>query len=321
MNIAEENNKPSDNVIVKSNDKTTPSIKVKSLLDKTMLVSLNISCFGGVMKDKAESKKIQSDHQTKKGGGNVIKKILHGKPLDGLKNQAQKIRNIYKAETLQWGEADRIIKIENYTTLKMKLEEEIRVYNEMADKIKDQLTSLQYEDSLPAPRGLGSLYNESDYPSPDNFRASFSAEINIRQVATDDFRSGFLSESEIIRINEQIQKHTDRVLKEAHKNNLSRVHDTLNHLITRLVTLIKNPEGGRFHASSVSNITDSIAIARGLNISDDPKVEATLKDVEDKVKMLSAESIRDDVYAQIAAMDTAKQAVQNITDAMKDFDF
>lgn len=296
----------------------TPTIKIKSLLDKTLLVSINVSCFGGVIKDKSESNKLESDHDTKKRGASVVKKILHGKELNAMKTQMQKIRLLHASKTLPWSSGEGIIRIEQYTDLKMALEKEIRDYNDMADVIAEKLSDLQDNDKLPRPDGLGTLYKESDYPSKENFRASFGAEINVRQIATNDFRCGILDEDEVIAINKQIEKRTQEALKEAHKANLSRVYDTVSHLINSLINVLKDNKG-RFHQSAITNIEEAIELARGLNIDNNSKVERALQEVEDKVKLIgSADSIRDNQMSKINALDKARESIEAITNAMED---
>ena len=284
---------------------------IKTLSDKAILISVSISCFTGLKKDKGATNQVANDNNISTAEGNVrvSKNLMKGKSLAKVLSAAQKIRLSYYAITAGWGENVRICKVSQFQNVKLRLEKEIREFNDAVTLAVDD-----YQNMIDADRvKLGSLFNEFDYPSRANFAASFSAKISVAQVEKSDFRNNVLSEEDINEINQQIADRIKENSLEVEKDLVGRVQEKLNHLMSRLLS------DGKFHASALESVTCAINEARNLNINDNQKIEELFDKVEQSVGKLVPEAIRISDHVKNLAIQEVKADINAVSDMMSEF--
>jgi predicted outer membrane protein len=286
---------------------------IKTLSDKAILISLNISCFTGGKKDKIATQQVVDDNNVIKAENNVRvwKSLMKGKEINKVVSCSQKIRlNFYKISAC-WGENVRIVKIENFQKVKLEIEKNIREFKDAVSESVLAYDRLVEDDKVK----LGNLFNPTDYPSKASFASSFSANISVMQIEKADFRNAVLSTEDIEDINKQIEQRIKNNAVELEKELISRVSEKVQHLLSRL------SDNGKFHQSSIDNIVEAIQEARNLNINDNPKIDNLFDKIEESMGTLSAESIRESYSAKSRATLETVDCMKNISEVMKDFDF
>ena len=284
---------------------------IKSLSETAILISVNISCFTGLKKDKGATNQVASDNNISTAEKNVrvSKNLMKGTALNKVTSAAQKVRLSFYSVTAPWGENIRIIKVSEFQKVKLRLEKEIREFQDAVNMAVDEYQNMIDADKIK----LGSLFNAYDYPSKANFAASFSANISVMQVEKSDFRNNVLSEDDINEINQQISDRIQNNATEVEKDIIGRVREKLNHLMTRLVA------DGKLHQSAFDNVSEVISEARALNINENQKIETLFDNIEQSVGKLSADAIRVSERVKNNAIDEVKNNIAAVSDMMSEF--
>ena len=301
-----------------TSDNIAPAVKVKNLAEKTILVSINIGTFSTNKKDKKQSKATAEDVGGSSEYIRVNKSLLRNKATADVLSFSQAMRLKFYKLALPWGnDGFRIVKIANYVKIKSELEENIRKFNELVDLAVEEYKTIVNNGFKTEKDSLGSMFNEKDYPSIANFRASFYAETKVKPVEVSDFRSNSLSNEEVAEINSSIQSYVEDSLKAAEFDVLSRIGEKLDHLKNRLMDY-----DSKFHTSNITNLKEVIEEARELNINDNPKIKSTIDSIEAQIKDLDAVQIREDKgNTRTDAVLKTVQAIKEINEAMADFSF
>lgn len=312
MNEATIQTLPTNNV---SNNKKA-LVSSKNLTNKAILLSVNVGGYTGVVKDKQLGAEMAALKNAKSDRINGSKNLIVSKELDAVRSAAGKIRIIFYDNTAEWGtNNERICRSINYIKVKQAIEEAIREYDEKVTAFLNVYDDLVEESKA----DLGDSFNASDFKSRAFLENRFKARVLVKPVPTSDFRSGVMDDDDINYINKQIEDYTQEAVKNAQKDNLSRVQDKLNKLIERL--MLTGSKGTRLHSSAVDNVVKAVEDARSLNISDDAEVDALLDDVETNIKKIDVDLVKNHNVFREASIDTAKEAASSITKTMESFDF
>ena len=292
-------------------------VKVKSLAEKAILLSINVGVFSVNKKDKKQSQETANNVGGSTDYIRVNKSLLRNKATAAVLSFSQKMRLEFYSKTAAWGsDGFRIVKIGNYTKVKSELEENIRKFNDLVNDAcaeYQNIIDFNFQDERAA---LGNMFNRADYPSISAFRSAFYAKVNVEPVKTDDFRSGTLSNEDIAEINNSINERINDAIKNSEMDVLTRVNEKLQHLSSRLLD-----SDSKFHTSNVTNVCEIIREMKELNINDNPKISEALEKVESQICGLDAENIRESNSARNNALDKTKDAISTISAAMEDFTF
>lgn len=301
------------------NSENIPSVvKVKSLAEKAILMSISIGVFSTSKKDKKKTNEIAATEGSNVEFARVVKSLLRNKATQEVSSFAQKARNEFKSVTLPWGDEEglRITKIGSYQKTKAQIEESRRKFYELVDVATEEYRKIVENDFAFERQSLKGMFNRADYPSVHNFRASFYFDINVKPVENSDFRTNFLSDEEIAEINNSVLERISEAVKSAERDILNRVGEKLNHLYSRL-----GDKDKAFHSSNVTNVCEIIQEMKELNINDNPKLTEVLEKVEAQICGLDGESIRNSLGVRSQALAKTKEAVSAISEAMEDFSF
>lgn len=298
-------------------DTVTPEVKIKDLTEKAILISINIGVFSTNKKDKRQSAETASNVGGSTDYIRVNKSLLKNKATASVLSFAQKMRLDFYSKTVPWGnDGFRIIKIANYAKVKSELEESKRKFYEMVDEAVEEYRNIVNGDFVEERKSLGSMFNHFDYPSVENFKASFYSKINVDRVQSSDFRSSSLSNEEIVEINELIEGKINDSIKTAEFDILSRISEKLNHLSSRLLET-----DSKFHSSNITNVCATIKEVRELNINDSEEIYKVLDSVEEKLCGIDGEAVRLSPKIREYTLGKTKEAIKEISSSMADFSF
>lgn len=290
---------------------TNSIIKIKDLSEKMIIIRLSIGSFVGTKKDTRASKDMVKSEGTSQEFGYVTKKMLKGESFNKVTNLAQKIRSEFNKMTAPWNrDGEGVCKVTKYLDIKSKLEEMSREYYSAVDALASNYDDLVKEDKAK----LGGLYNQSDYPTLENFKSRFYIEIEPKPIEKSDFRSGALSDDEIKSINAQIESRIEKSLAEVQRDNLRRVQEKVLHLFNRVAE-----KNGKLHESAFTNIYEVIQEARDLNVNEMPELDKMFDTLEANLSKYNADSVRSSSNIRIAAATEAKTALEQINSAMEAF--
>jgi hypothetical protein len=287
------------------------AIQVKSLAEKAILLQLVIGKFTGHKKDKKASEEVSVDKNAEKQNVSVVKRLFQGEDLKKIQNIEQKMRTFFYKRVAPWNrEGFGIVRINNYIKIKLELEEMSRQYKAASSNLIDNYDELLKHDRA----SLGELFNEKDYPSKEDMKSKFYVEINVHPVEKTDFRSGVLSNEEVNTINAQVEERIYEALKKANLDVVNRVKESLTALMDRLVNL-----DGKFHVSSVYNVSEQLQAAIDLNVAGDDKIDSIFNEIKVKIDSINAESLKKSPSARVEAASIAENAISSVEDLMKSF--
>jgi len=287
----------------------------KTLCEKAILISVQISQFSGTRKDKRVTNDVSKDENCDINNVRVWKSLLKSKKNRAVSSASQKLRlRLYELSAPWNNNGERICSTKNYIKVKQELEQLIgSFYIAVADSIQEYADTIA-SDYANERQMLGGLFNKADYPTYDEFRHSFKAEIVVSPVPSNDYRSGYLSKEDLADINSQIEARIESSIKETQIDIMERARESLNHLVNRLID-----SDGKFHNSALENVIEEINQSRELNILDNAKIDEIFNSVAKKISTIDAASVRDSEKVRNSALITAKDALKDINSLMADF--
>ena len=274
----------------------TPSVR---LSDRALLVALNISVWTARKYDKKSTAELAIKHGTADGMARVNKSLLAKDcTLDLVGKKAGSVRTFYYENTLPWAvDGSRILPSANYMAFAQEMRQRIAEWEQLRDRFIGEYPSLR-ED---AKRLLNGLYDDADYPSPDQVAKKFGADVSFYPIpAKTDFRRTMLNE-EAAELERQIEDNYKRVTAKAMGDLWQRLYDVVERAVERL----SKPENV-FRDSLVENAKELCGLLPRLNIADDPRLERMRQEVESTLcrhhpdTLRTAPDIREDVASKLA---------------------
>ena len=304
-----------DPVIISSTPATLPVSSpvqlAKTLCQKALLLKVSIACYAGMKKDKRLSAQVTADANSQVNLVRVWKSLLRGDEMNNVINLSQKLRMTYYRLTAPWGEdGSRIVRCVNYTEVKMQLEALKREYLTAVQKATDAYDAMLLADQT----RLGSAFEASDYPSKVEFSSRFGAKIEVMPVPSSDYRSGVLDKEETDEINAQIEELAKDRVKQANREALQRMIDSISHLHSRLAD-----KEAQFKGNSIQNVLDSASEAQALNVSDDVSIDTLAATIKSQFSKIDADVLRINEAERLETANAAKKTLDSIIGAMESF--
>jgi hypothetical protein len=270
-----------------------------SLADSAVLVSLNISSWGGQKLDKGMTKELNYTKRASSNASKVQKNLMAGDDsLRNIKKYESKIRAEHIRLTLPWGDrGSRLLPTSVMMDYKQKMGDMLAILKDMWDVFLN-VSYPNYRDNV-APLKMGDMYNYHDYPTDVELRCkTFDYSLVFEPVAeSGDFRI-------------DVPKQLMEELKEQHKASVdNRVQTAISSAWDRVKTQIesmkdklaiemdddgKNKDGKtvRYHDTFVQNATDLCDLLAHLNVTNDPRLDQARIDLKNAIKGVSVDTLK-----------------------------
>jgi hypothetical protein len=278
-----------------------------SLIDKALLVQLNISQWTARKYDKKASRKVAEEFHSYIDQGRYNKALL---PMNGLLDRVHKkttlIRTKFYTNTSPWGiEGTFMLSSKNYLSFTNEFRKEKGEWQYLVDDFLNNYDDLRQD----AQRVLGQLYNEADYPSQDMLARKFSMDLAIFPVPSTDFRVA-IGDEELA----EIQKDVERRVIDAQNHAMQDLWDRLYKQVEHMTEKLSDPKA-IFRDSMVENARELCSLLPRLNFTDDPNLENLRQQVEANIARHHPDALRNDPDLR---QDTAAEA-KAIMEKMKTF--
>ena len=278
-----------------------------SLIDKALLVQLNISQWTARKYDKKASRKVAEEFHSYIDQGRYNKALL---PMNGLLDRVHKkttlIRTKFYTNTSPWGiEGTFMLSSKNYLSFTNEFRKEKGEWQYLVDDFLNNYDDLRQD----AQRVLGQLYNEADYPSQDMLARKFSMDLAIFPVPSTDFRVA-IGDEELA----EIQKDVERRVMNAQNHAMQDLWDRLYKQVEHMTEKLSDPKA-IFRDSMVENARELCSLLPRLNFTDDPNLENLRQQVEANIARHHPDALRNDPDLR---QDTAAEA-KAIMEKMKTF--
>ena len=254
-----------------------------ALSQRGLLVQVTLRQWGARKLDKQATETVVKTHQTDTTAGGYTKKLLpNAAELQAVNLAAGQIRKYFHDNTLPWmSDGSRIISAKNHLKFMTEIRKMVAEFETHAKNFEDAYPSLQAQ----AQKTLGGLYRPGEYPSHAEIRGKFKCEVNVMPLPdVKDFR---------VEVSEAEKKQFVAKMKEVESEAMKSVYDRVQNVVRAAAEKLAEPDAV-FRNSLLENVKEMCAILPALNISEDPKLEATRKELEKLVAGYDVENLRTD---------------------------
>ena len=279
-----------------------------SIKNKALLVNLKISQMSGFKIDKGATEQVALNNNSSMEAGRYNKNLFASTDLlSNIKSKTNDIRKKFYHNTLPWGlKGTHMLPSANFMDFSAEFRADKKEWFSLVDEFIVGIPKIKVD----APRVLGKMYNEADYPTEEEARARFSMDMEITSIPDDDFRVQGISDDELDTIRKDITNKVTTATEDAMNVAWQRLYDTVSHMAETLADPAKN-----FKNTLVENTQDICSVLTRLNVTDDPNLERLRQEVEASLTTTNPEVLRHDPDAR---RDTAEDA-KAIMDKMGSF--
>jgi hypothetical protein len=278
-----------------------------SLIDKALLVQLNISQWTARKYDRKATQNVAVNFNTTTSAGRYNKALLPMNDyLDRVHKKTTLIRTKFYTNTSPWGiEGTFMLSSKNYLPFTNEFRKEKGEWQYLVDDFLNNYKDLKDN----AKRFLNDLYDETDYPPQDILAKKFSMDLAIFPVPSTDFRVA-IGDEELA----EIQKDVERRVMDAQNHAMQDLWDRLYKQVEHMTEKLSDPKA-IFRDSMVDNARELCSLLPRLNFTDDPNLENLRQQVEANIARHHPDALRNDPDLR---QDTAAEA-KAIMEKMKTF--
>jgi len=257
-----------------------------SIVTQCMVVSLQVGVWQGYRHDKQATARIVEDTHADADAARVNKHLVPKSAINPVMAAAQAARRHLHHHTLPWRDnGDRLLTRDMYTKFMM-------THGEHAKRFEDEVAnflSVTYPEARDrAEFRMGDMFDPTDYPSVDELRRKFYLNVDILPVSTaNDFRVD-IGEAEVERVKSQMETLLDERVQAAQNDVWKRLTDVLGHYATKVAS------GGPFQETTITKLGELVDMVPGLNLTNDPDLEAIRRRIKKQLTPFSAQDLRQD---------------------------
>lgn len=261
---------------------------------KAMLARLCISQWTARKHDKTVSAEVEKTHAAH-DAGRYNKLLVNKTLLDPISKLAGAVRAYHYSQTLPWNDGgDRLLP----SALFMGYTAEIRKFEAQYQALVRDLVTAYPAEVQAARSRLGTMYSLDDYPPSHELHSRFGIAVEFIPVPdAKDFRVD-VSEEAAAEIRTQITETVNARQTQAVKDCYRRVREVVSKLYERL-----SAEDAVFKDSLVSNARDLMSVLPGLNITQNPELDALHHEIN--ALLVSPQTLRNNPAARKATADAA----------------
>lgn len=293
------------------------------LSERTMLVSLHIGSYSGMMFDKEATEGFnESMGADVKTAGRYNKRLINTTFLKDVSAAHNAARKVHRLLTLPWDDdGTRILTTKGYMNY-TKMLKDCRLKAEA--EVKAFLTRMP-DATAEAKVRLGELFNADDYPDAETLAEKFSFDVEIKPMPeSGDFRAQ-LSDEAVKAVVKDIERRSNKRIEEAMKDVFSRVADLVRRMAERLRAYQppkagadgKSRSSGVFRDSVVYDIHEMVEMLPSLNVTDDPRIDELIKQLSDELVEHSPEILRADAKVRAQTITKADAILKKVERYMK----
>lgn len=259
---------------------------VNDISTTLMKVTVNISCWGGIVK----SRTIQNETATRHGiavDATRSKVVMLPKSVMGkLTKHITSIRSFVEDNTLPFQNGGvRIIKASNYLkflTHLDKLVDDYKVY------VYDEIYSKYDELKDMAKERLNGLYDDSRFPMKETICDKYGVSKDTEPLTdVNDIRINGLNELEIEKIKSDLSESYQDKMINGQKAILGKLGDVVQSIAEKL-----DKDGGTRYKGAIRNLMQLCDTVVRLNYLEISEIDELAKDIKDKFKDVTADRVK-----------------------------
>lgn len=258
-----------------------------ALTERAMTMNLSVGMWQGYRLDKEASRKVTESAGAKSDAARVNKHLVSKESLAPVVTAAGNVRTHFYANTLPWKDnGDRLMPRKQFLTF-------IPQHELLVSEFKLAVRKFLQEDYPSAIEQaqfrMGDLFKPDDYPSARELERRFYIDLDYDAVSTaNDFRVQ-MDQEHVDKVKAAMESAAERRLQAAMADIWTRIGEAVGRFHERM----SDPKNV-FRDTTVSNVQELIDLIPGLNVLDDPNIEAVRKMIAEKLGGVEAKEIRKD---------------------------
>jgi hypothetical protein len=280
-----------------------------------MLVRLSIKQFSARKLDRRVTREVNDQHGAAADAGRYNKRILAKEALAEISGIGNAARATHYEMTSPWlDDGARVLSAINFSKYAQTMQAFRMDFEAAVAKFVAAYPSLR--DSASA--DLGDLFDPADYPDPQDIGKRFEFRGAIYPFPTDaDFRVD-LADGQAADIRAEIASAAEATVRIATLDAWQRVHEVAARMKERLTAYTPGGDGikatGTFHDTLVTNVTELCDILPGLNLAQDPALDAIARRLREELGGFSAETLRADPVIRADTAAAADAILAHVSD-------
>lgn len=277
--------------------------------DKAMLARLRVSSWSGEKLDKRVTVDILAREAAGNKVGRFTKQLLPGDALKPVSKAVNLLREVHKQQTLPYDDTHwRVLPTSNYVEYMAAINKHV---SHLSASVEGLIQSYEFYKEQ-ARAQLNGMFNEADYPTPEEIRERFKADFEPRSMPDAGNFMVDLADDTMAELSEDMEKRTKQRLGDAQGDLWRRLLEITSHFAT-----VMSDNKKVFRDTTVSNVEEIVNLVPRLNLSDDPALDALADEIKnslcgfDPTVLREGGAVRDDAAAK------GKEAVDKITALMQ----
>jgi len=280
-----------------------------SLTTECMLMNLQIGVWMGYKLDKQASDELTTMKGAADDAARVNKHLVPKEALNPIIAAGGAVRRHFYTNTLPWKDnGDRILTRKRY-------EKFIQQHSELVGEFNAAVAHF-LKKSYPAARDraefrMGEMFKDTDYPTPNFLKSKFYVSIDIEPVAEGkDFRVD-IGKAAVASVRSQMDEAIEARIKTANADLWKRLKAVTSYFQERMA------DGGKFKATTVTNLQELVTMLPELNFTDDPDLNAVHKRISEQLAIYEPQDLRDDEKLRTNAAREASKILKDMGGFMK----
>lgn len=230
--------------------------------------------------------------------------------------------NIIKKYTLSWSKGTHLLPAEAMDDFERDFNKAKAEWDDLVKQVGETYDKSVEQAELPAPHGLGKLFNRHWFPPVEEVVAKYSIELKPYRLLSDpdhvnDIRVN-LPQEKLNKMREAIEQENSEITKRANEEVLNRIVSTLQALADGLDRHGKKEKGAKraskFSDNTVEKINELADVAKKLNVTGDARINAAVDAVMKDLTDLQPDELREDKGKREKVRDKAQKIVDDLSD-------
>ena len=262
---------------------------VPTLATSALLFDISFSVWTGRKQDKNATREVTNNKKAAKDAASVTKYLMAGTDkLSKIVAYTQQVRQWVNANTLPWSDTGtRLLPAEKFMEFKDELNKMENSYHALVHEFLNEYPTLVSAAAFK----LGDMFNRDEYPTVFDIQDKFGVNYSFSPITqVQDFRVQ-MGEETVRELRNQYETFLEKKLNSAMEEAWGRLYDTLTHMSTQL-GVDEFGKKKKFHGSVLSGATELCGLLTSFNITNDSKLEAMRKDLENVLFGVDADEVR-----------------------------
>jgi hypothetical protein len=282
---------------------------------KATLVSVVISQWTARKYDKKITKEVNESHGAGEDAGRYNKLLIERERLAAIGSCVSQARDLHYRMTKPWcDEGMRILP----NVLHEKFATEFRKIKREFDQAVVEFVRDYPKFVEERKRVLNGLYNESDYPSPNDIGSKFKLETKTFPVPdAGDFRSDVLDADTVEDIRRELTETSETVLSDAMKHSVEQIVEVVGHMSEKLKTYGQTIEGAKKHSfftdSLVANVRELVEVLPAFNFTGDANFDRVVERMKTELCVEEGKDLRENANARAIVAKSADDILRDVS--------